>query len=275
MEAALSLTPGLGLFLQRSDIPPLVNTLGESTAWSTFYTVTVLSLIAQIPLSVIVSWLLVIKLEWETDEGITAGALWWLLAAIMSVALLLVNIMSPLPLLFHLLLVTQLLVGTILRLVGVVGLPVLYYMRREVTIILLWWWLTFGLDWPSLMFRLGFFMEIAALWWMAQVLRDDAGDGAPLSHGHAAAVFAVPMFLRCTGITSPWWMVFVSVPLFLFCIIMVVYRGCALNPSRVIDETFAAVLPAADESKTLEEGSRQPSSKAAARPGPSAIKKGE
>lgn len=274
MEAALSLTPGLGLFLQRSDIPPLVNTLGESTAWSTFYSVTVISLIAQVPLSVIVSWLLVMKMEWETDEGITAGALWWLLAAIMSVALLLVNIMAPLPLLFHLLLVINLLIGTILRLAGVVGLPVLYYMRREVTVILLWWWLTFGLDWPSLMFRLGFFTEIAALWGMAQALRDAAGDGAPLSQERAAAVFAVPLFLRCTGITSPWWMVFVSIPLFVFCVMMVVYRGCALNPSRVIDETFAVMLPG-DESKTLEEGTRQPSSKAAARPGPSAIKKGE
>jgi hypothetical protein len=228
MELAFMLTPGLHMFLA-ADTSALAQATTDVTL---FYSVTVLSLLGHIPFSVCVGLWCTAKQIMETENSITFAALLWLFLALMSVMLLIIHIVGHVTFVFHAVVVIALLIGSVLRLAGIVVLPYAFFANGDPTFNVVWWWLLCGIDWPDLPTSASVFIEVLGIGVAAQAVYRNEAVG-PLTA--SIVVLATPMVLRITTLSDLFWFrVLVPLPALVYIVVSIAASGSAFDLNRMI-----------------------------------------
>lgn len=120
----------------------------------------------------------------------------------------------PLPFFFHALVVICLVLGTLLRVLAILGLPYAFFANGDPLFCVTWWWLLLGIDWPDLPASSSVFVELLAIVVAAQAMHKSS-----LSETLQGQVIALgaPMVLRALALSDTFWVrVIFPVPAILF-----------------------------------------------------------
>ncbi len=144
-------------------------------------------------------------------------------------------------------------VGTLVRLVLVVALPLAYLQLHDAAVFFAWWWLLVGLDWPAYLVQWGMLTECATIFLVAQVLQLSGGGLADTTR--ACIVAAIPIALRFTGLSLLPYVWVMALPLLVVAIALAMHTGCAVDVNRVLDWAIGAEFADDDGDDALEAGS--------------------
>ena len=204
MEFAFSFTPGLHLFVANQ-----ANSIAATgTDVTMFYSVTVLTLFGHLPGALLVGLLMSQRYpEGETlsfpfflsfshpllldvEFSISFAAITWLVLALSSVGLLIAHIVLRLGPFLHGLVVLSLILGSMVRLTGILSLPYAYLTNGDPLFASVWWWLLCGIDWPQLTVSAEIVVELLALLLVAQVVENQKRRFSPFTHHRIAQFWA-------------------------------------------------------------------------------------
>ena len=239
LELAFWATPGLPLFVANQGRSLIAQ--GET---SVFYSVTVLTLFGHIPLAMMVGLLVAYK-QWRSPEdAITVGAFLWLGLALASVALLVAHIITQLNGFLHALVVLSLVLGSLVRLIMVAGLPYVFLHNGDPFYMLVLWWLLLGVDWPYLTVQMSFFAELIFILFVAQLLFKSPHVGR---FSATMCVLVAPIALHATMLSSQYWFLIVgSLPMVVAIMYMFYSKGSSIDFSRVLNFVDPGAFPVDD-----------------------------
>lgn len=145
------------------------------------------------------------------------------------------HIVMPLPFVFHAMVVLGLVLGTLLRVLGILALPYAFFANGDPLFSMAWWWLLLGIDWPDLPASLSVIVELVAIAVVAQVVHKSSTLADTLQ-GQVCCL-GVPMIIRALALSDSFIVrVVFPVPAILFVVLSMAQDGSAFDLNRVLSQ---------------------------------------